>query len=90
MLAGGDGELRAQKLNLGICMRVPEGSPLPEDLADLYVEGNLQATMVAAGLALADKGGAVYLGPLQDRAQRNRVGVWQGAFEPPGGRTGTR
>ncbi|MYD96407.1 MAG: thermonuclease family protein [Gammaproteobacteria bacterium] len=76
--------------NLGICVRVPEGSPLPEDLADLYVEQNLQATMVARGLALADKGGAVYLGPLQDRAQRNRVGVWQGAFEPPGRQTGTR
>ena len=76
--------------NLGICVPVPEGSPKPEDLADLYVEDNLQASMVAAGLALADKGGAVFLGPLQDRAQRNRVGAWQGAFEPPGRRTWTR
>ena len=76
--------------NLGICLPVPEGSPTPEDLADLYVEDNLQASMVAAGMALADKGGAVFLGPLQDRAQRNRVGVWQGAFEPPGRRTWTR
>ena len=76
--------------NLGICARVPEGSPIPEDVADLYVEQNLQATMVAAGMALADKGGAVYLSPLQDRAQRNRVGVWQGAFEPPGRRNWTR
>lgn len=76
--------------NLGICARVPEGSPIPEDVADLYVEQNLQATMVAAGMALADKGGAVFLSPLQDRAQRNRVGVWQGAFEPPGRRNWTR
>lgn len=76
--------------NLGICVRAPEGSPIPEDVTDLYVEENLQATMVAAGLALADKGGAVFLGPLQDQAQRNRVGAWQGAFEPPGRRNWTR
>lgn len=76
--------------NLGICMPVPEGSPIPEDVTDVYVEQNLQATMVAAGMELADKGGAVFLSPLQDRAQRNRVGVWQGAFEPPGRRNWTR
>ena len=76
--------------NLGICVPLPEGSPLPESDADVFVEENLQARMVAAGLALTDRGGAVYLGPLQDKAQRNRVGAWQGAFEPPGRRTGTR
>ena len=76
--------------NLGICIPIPEGSPLPESEADVYVAENLQARMVAAGLAFADRGGAVYLGPLQDKAQRDRVGAWQGAFEPPGRRTGTR
>ncbi len=76
--------------NLGICMSIPAGSPPPESQEDAYVAENLQARMVAAGLAFADRGGAAYLGPLQDQAQRAGVGAWQGAFEPPGRRTGTR
>ncbi len=72
--------------NLGICIPIPEGSPPPESQADANMAENLQARMVAAGLAFTDRGGAVYLGPLQDKAQRDRVGAWQGAFEPPGRR----
>jgi len=76
--------------NLGVCIPVPEGSPRPRSIADTFVEANLQARMVAAGWALPDDGGAPFLGDLRDEAQRKRKGIWQGAFEPPKRRMGSR
>jgi len=49
-----------------------------------YNENSLQARMVAVGFAFTDGDGGMYMGTLQDEAQRQRVGAWQGAFEPPG------
>ncbi|MDE0423098.1 MAG: thermonuclease family protein [Gammaproteobacteria bacterium] len=76
--------------NLGICLPIPEGSTAPENVGDVFNARNLQARMVAAGLAFVEGEGAEFMGELQDQAQRYRVGAWQGAFQPPGRWTGTR
>ena len=70
--------------DLGVCMVLDEGTPLPSALEDFFNENNLQARMVAAGFAFTEGVGADFMGTLQDEAQRQRVGAWQGAFEPPG------
>ena len=76
--------------NLGICHPVAEGSRRPQIPADVFTDRNLQARMIAAGLAFVEGEGEEFLGELQDRAQRNRVGAWQGAFQPPGRWSRTR
>ena len=72
--------------NLGICIPIPEGSPLPESEADAYVAENLQARMVAAGLAFEEiEEARRYLGPLQDEAQPpDRVGPGRARSSRPG------
>lgn len=68
----------------GVCMVLDEGAPVPSTLEDFFTENNLQARMVAAGFAFTEGVGVEYMGTLQDEAQRQRRGAWQGAFEPPG------
>lgn len=68
----------------GVCMVLDEGAPVPSRLEDFFTENNLQARMVAAGFAFTEGVGVEYMGTLQDKAQRQRRGAWQGAFEPPG------
>ena len=69
--------------NLGLCVTVDEANPPPTDMAGYLVARSLAAQMVASGFALAEGDGAEFLNALQNEAQRNRVGAWQGAFEPP-------
>ena len=70
--------------NLGVCVPRGEGEPAPTALEDFFTANSLQARMVAAGFAFTEGDGGMYMGTLQDEAQRQRVGAWQGAFEPPG------
>ena len=69
--------------NLGACVPLDEGDPLPETLEDFFGANSLQARMVAAGLAFTEGVGVDIMGLYQDEAQRKRMGAWQGAFEPP-------
>ena len=69
--------------DLGVCMVLDEGTPVPSTLEGFFNKNNLQARMVAAGYAFTEGVGADFMGALQDEAQRQRVGAWQGAFEPP-------
>lgn len=70
--------------NLGVCVPRGEGEPVPTALEDFYNANSLQARMVAAGFAFTEGEGGMYMGTVQDEAQRQRVGAWRGAFEPPG------
>lgn len=70
--------------NLGVCVPRGEGEGVPTALEDFFTANSLQARMVAAGFAFTEGDGGMYMGTLQDEAQRQRVGAWQGAFEPPG------
>ena len=69
--------------NLGVCVPLDAGEPPPTRIQDYLVERSLAAQMVAAGFALAEGDGTELLVGLQNGAQRNRVGAWQGAFDPP-------
>lgn len=69
--------------NLGVCVPWGEGEGVPTALEDFFHANSLQARMVAAGFAFTEGTGGMYMGTLQDEAQRQRVGAWQGAFEPP-------
>ena len=69
--------------DLGACVPLDEGDPLPETLEDFFTKNSLQARMVAAGFAFTEGVGVELMGAYQDEAQRKRVGAWQGAFEPP-------
>ena len=69
--------------NLGVCVTQDEGNPVPTTEEGFYTENNLQERMVAAGLAFTEGVGVDLMGPIQDEAQRKRMGAWQGAFEPP-------
>ena len=69
-------------LDLGSCAIVTEGSA-PPTLWDTFERDGLSRAMVAAGWAFAEGDATALLIELQDKAQRNRVGAWRGAFEPP-------
>ena len=69
--------------DVGLCMVLDEGTPVPSTPEDFLNENNLQARMVAAGFAFTEGVGADFMGALQDEAQRKRRGAWRGAFEPP-------
>ena len=70
--------------NMGLCRLLDEGEPPPESLEDSWTRESLQTRMVLAGFAFAEGIGIDSMGELQDAAQRNRAGAWQGSFEPPG------
>lgn len=76
--------------NLGLCVTVDEANPAPDHIQGFLVERALAARMVEAGFALAEGDGTAFLHDLQNLAQRNRVGAWAGAFEPPGWQSTTR
>ena len=69
--------------NLGLCVPVDGVDPPPRGLRGYFVERSLAARMVSAGLALAEGDAQELLHDLQNEAQRQRIGAWQGAFEPP-------
>ena len=66
--------------DIGVCAVPTEDAPLPT-LSDMRT--GINAMMVIAGLALTEGDGTEFLGDLQNEAQRQRAGAWQGAFEPP-------
>ena len=68
--------------NVGACTVVAEDGRRLR-LEHTFRRTGLSPMMVAAGLAFAEGDGTQILGELQDEAQRNRVGAWRGAFEPP-------
>ena len=76
--------------NLGVCVPLTEGTPLPQTLGDVLTEQSLQARMVSAGFAFVEGDGQEIMGQLQDAAQRERVGAWRGTLEPPEAWTGAR
>ena len=71
---------------VGSCNLLPEGAPVPSGPDEFIASdrGNsLSGRMVRSGHALAIGLGRQYLEAEQQAAQRERVGIWQGAFEPP-------
>ena len=76
--------------NQGLCLPVDAAERPPRRVQGYFVEGALAAQMVMAGFALAEGDGVALLHDLQNTAQRNRVGAWAGAFEPPGWAATTR
>jgi endonuclease YncB( thermonuclease family) len=68
------------------CNLLPKGAPLPTD-PDSFIASDrrqsLSGRMVRAGHALAVGIGRQYLGEEQHLAQVERLGIWQGSFEPP-------
>ena len=69
--------------NLGLCVALDGVDPPPRGLQGYFVERSLAARMVSTGFALAEGDGQELLHDLQNEAQRQRIGAWQGAFEPP-------
>ena len=69
--------------NQGLCKPVDPGSRPSRRLEAYFVRESLAAEMVAAGFALAEGDAEELLHGLQNEAQRERVGAWQGAFVPP-------
>ena len=69
--------------NLGLCKPVEPGSKPSRRPEAYFVRESLAAEMVAAGYALAEGDAEELLHGLQNEAQRERVGAWQGAFVPP-------
>jgi endonuclease YncB( thermonuclease family) len=71
---------------VGSCNLLPEGSTVPEG-PDQFIaadrSNSLSGRMVRNGHALAIGLGRQYLEAEQRAAQQDRVGIWQGAFEPP-------
>jgi endonuclease YncB( thermonuclease family) len=68
------------------CDLVIEGVPLPrspEELLDRERTHQLSAAQVRAGHAIALGFGRQFLEADQNAAQEARLGIWQGAFEPP-------
>ena len=73
---------------VGICRLLIPGEPQPQNAWDFSAEANgdasnLSRIMVAMGHALGVGMGARIFQPEQKAAQDKRVGIWQGAFEPP-------
>ncbi len=71
--------------NLGLCFLADADAPLPEWFDRAALRRSLSAQMVRDGYALVEGAGMELYGDMQREAQANRVGVWQGAFEPPAG-----
>ena len=69
--------------DVAACSVIAEDGRQPAYLGDTFRRTGLSPMMVAAGLAFAEGDAIEILGELQDEAQRNRVGAWQGSFEPP-------
>ena len=71
---------------VGSCNLLPEGAKVPSGPDEFMASdrhNSLSGRMVRAGHALAVGVGRRYLEGEQRAAQQQRVGIWQGAFEPP-------
>ena len=71
---------------VAVCELVEDGTEIPSSPIDFMREGrkrNLSRLMIAQGHALSIGIGSEYFGTDQDEAQRQRIGIWQGSFQPP-------
>lgn len=73
---------------VAVCELADEGADLPSSPFPLAFmqegrERNLSRLMIARGHALSVGIGSQYFLADQDEAQRQRLGIWQGSFQPP-------
>ena len=71
---------------VAVCELTDEGADVPSSPIDFMREGrerNLSRLMIAQGHALSIGIGSQFFSADQDEAQRQRIGIWQGSFQPP-------
>ena len=71
---------------VAVCELVEDGAEIPSSPIDFLQDErrrNLSRLMIAQGHALSIGIGSQYFGSDQDEAQRQRIGIWQGSFQPP-------
>ena len=71
---------------VAVCELTEEGAEVPSSPIAFMREGrerNLSRVMIAKGHALSVGIGSQYFSADQDEAQRQRIGIWQGSFQPP-------
>jgi len=71
---------------LGVCELAKDSPSTPDSPFDFMADqrpNNLSRLMIAQGHALAVGLGAEFFSEDQERAQRQRLGIWQGPFQPP-------
>ena len=71
---------------VAVCELTEEGAEFPSSPIDFMQAGrerNLSRLMIAQGHALSIGIGSEYFRADQDEAQRQRIGIWQGSFQPP-------
>ena len=71
---------------VAVCELTDEEAEVPSSPLAFMQEGrelNLSRLMIARGHALSVGIGAQFFSADQDQAQRQRIGIWQGSFQPP-------
>lgn len=71
---------------VAVCELTDEEANVPSSPLEFMQEGrelNLSRLMIARGHALSIGIGAQFFSADQDEAQRQRIGIWQGSFQPP-------
>ncbi len=71
---------------VAVCELTEDGVDVPTSPGDFMRterERNLSRLMIAQGHALSIGIGAQFFSDDQDEAQRQRIGIWQGSFQPP-------
>ena len=71
---------------VAVCELAEDGADVPTAPGDFMRAGrerNLSRLMIAQGHALSIGIGSEYFHDEQNEAQRQRIGIWQGSFQPP-------
>lgn len=71
---------------VAVCELADEGADVPASPIAFMQQGrefNLSRLMIARGHALSIGIGSEYFRADQDKAQQQRIGIWQGSFQPP-------
>ena len=71
---------------VAVCELTNQEADVPTSPLEFMQEGrelNLSRLMIARGHALSIGIGAQFFSAHQDEAQRQRIGIWQGSFQPP-------
>ena len=71
---------------VAVCELADEGVEVPGSPIEFMQQGrefNLSRLMIARGHALSIGIGSQYFRADQDEAQQQRIGIWQGSFQPP-------
>ncbi len=77
--------MNAQRV-LAVCELAKDSPTTPDSPIDFMADrrpNNLSRLMIAQGHALAVGVGANFFSTDQEQAQRQRLGIWQGPFQPP-------